>query len=128
MEQKSPNSIDRHIGSRMRARRTMLGMSQEKLAEALGLTFQQVQKYEKGVNRVGAARLLRIANILDVSIDFFFEGIAGVHPKGFSGSSVMTEFLTITDSDRLVRSFVGLKDDDARRKVADFVHWLASIQ
>ena len=128
MQQKSPNPIDRHIGSRVRARRIMLGMSQEKLAEALGLTFQQVQKYEKGINRVGASRLLQIADILDVGIDFFFEGIPGLRTGGFSGNSIMAEFLTSPESDRLVRSFVGLKDDDARRKVADFVDWLASTR
>jgi transcriptional regulator with XRE-family HTH domain len=103
-------------------------MSQEKLADALGLTFQQVQKYEKGVNRIGAARLLQIAGILDVGIDFFFEGIPGLGGGGYSGNSVMAEFLTTPESDRLVRSFVGLKDDDARKKVADFVDWLASAR
>lgn len=128
MQQKSPNPIDKHIGSRVRARRIMLGMSQEKLADALGLTFQQVQKYEKGVNRVGASRLLQIAGILDVNIDFFFEGIPGLRSGGLSGDSIMAEFLTSPESDRLVRSFVGLKDDDARRKVADFVDWLASTR
>jgi transcriptional regulator with XRE-family HTH domain len=128
LQQKSPNPIDRHIGSRVRARRTMLGMSQEKLAEALGLTFQQVQKYEKGINRVGASRLLQIAGILDVGIDFFFEGVPGLRAGGFSGNSIMAEFLTSPESDRLVRSFVGLKDDDARRKVADLVDWLASTR
>ncbi|MGO4386556.1 helix-turn-helix domain-containing protein [Microvirga sp. 2YAF29] len=128
MQQKSPNPTDRHIGSRVRARRVMLGMSQEKLAEALGLTFQQVQKYEKGINRIGASRLLSIAGILDVGIDFFFEGIPGLRAGGFSGNSIMAEFLTIPESDRLVRSFVGLKDDEARRKVADLVDWLASTR
>jgi transcriptional regulator with XRE-family HTH domain len=128
LQQKSPNPIDRHIGSRVRARRIMLGISQEKLADALGLTFQQVQKYEKGINRVGASRLLQIAGILDVGIDFFFEGIPGLRAGGFSGDSIMAEFLTSPESDRLVRSFVSLKDDDARRKVADFVDWLASTR
>jgi transcriptional regulator with XRE-family HTH domain len=128
LQQKSPNPIDRHIGSRVRARRMMLGMSQEKLADALGLTFQQVQKYEKGINRIGASRLLHIAGILDVGIDFFFEGIPGIRSSGLSGDSVMAEFLTSPESDRLVRSFVGLKDDDARRKVADFIDWLASTR
>jgi DNA-binding XRE family transcriptional regulator len=71
LEKKAPNHIDRHIGGRVRARRIMLGMSQERLADALGLTFQQVQKYEKGVNRIGASRLLHIAGILDVGIEFF---------------------------------------------------------
>ena len=127
MQKKSPNQVDRHIGSRVRARRTMLGMSQEKLADALGLTFQQVQTYEKGVNRIGASRLLHIAGILDVSIEFFFEGLPGLRAGGFSDDSLVAEFLTRSESDRLVRGFLKLKDDEARRKVADLVDWLASV-
>ena len=126
MQKKSPTEIDRHIGHRVRARRTMLGMSQEKLAEALGLTFQQVQKYEKGVNRIGASRLLHIAGVLDVNIDFFFEGIPGLRAGGYSDDSLMAEFLTRPESDRLVRGFLKLKDDEARRRVADLVDWLGS--
>src|SRR3974390_1258007 len=71
---KVPNPIDRHVGSRVRMRRMMLGMSQEKLGDALGLTFQQVQKYEKGANRIGASRLQQISQILQVPVSFFFEG------------------------------------------------------
>jgi transcriptional regulator with XRE-family HTH domain len=127
LQKKSPNQIDRHIGSRVRARRIMLGMSQERLADALGLTFQQVQKYEKGVNRIGASRLLQIAGILDVSIEFFFEGLPGLRAGGFPGDSLVAEFLTRSESDRLVRGFLRLKDDEARRKVADLVDWLASV-
>jgi transcriptional regulator with XRE-family HTH domain len=104
----------------------MLGMSQEKLAEALGLTFQQVQKYEKGVNRIGASRLLHIAGILDVNIEFFFERIPGLRAGGFSDDSLVAEFLTRSESDRLVRGFLKLKDGEARRRVADLVDWLAS--
>jgi transcriptional regulator with XRE-family HTH domain len=126
LQKKSPNQIDKHIGSRVRARRIMLGMSQEKLADALGLTFQQVQKYEKGVNRIGASRLLHMASILDVNIEFFFEGVPGLRAGGFSNDSLMAEFLTRSESDRLVRGFLKLKDDEARRKVADLVDWLAS--
>jgi transcriptional regulator with XRE-family HTH domain len=126
LQKKSPNQIDKHIGSRVRARRIMLGMSQEKLADALGLTFQQVQKYEKGVNRIGASRLLHIAGILDVSIEFFFEGIPGLRAGGFADDSLVADFLTKPESDRLLRGFLRLKDDEARRKVADLVDWLAS--
>ncbi|MFL5132977.1 MAG: helix-turn-helix domain-containing protein [Microvirga sp.] len=126
MQKKSPNEIDKHIGSRVRARRIMLGMSQEKLADALGLTFQQVQKYEKGVNRIGASRLLHIAGILDVNIEFFFEGVPGLRAGGFSDDSLMAEFLTRSESDRLVRGFLKLKDDETRRRVAELVDWLAS--
>ena len=125
MQKKSPNQIDKHIGSRVRTRRIMLGMSQEKLADALGLTFQQVQKYEKGVNRIGASRLLQIAGILDVSIEFFFEGLPGMRVGG-TADDMVAEFLTIPESDRLVRGFMRLKDVEARKKVADLVDWLAS--
>jgi transcriptional regulator with XRE-family HTH domain len=74
---KEPNSTDKHVGSRVRMRRMMLGFSQEKLGDALGLTFQQVQKYEKGTNRIGASRLQQIAQFLQVSVQFFFEGENG---------------------------------------------------
>ena len=74
MAKKTPNPIDKHVGSRVRMRRMMLSMSQEKLGDALGLTFQQVQKYEKGTNRIGASRLQQISNILQVPVSFFFEG------------------------------------------------------
>jgi transcriptional regulator with XRE-family HTH domain len=124
---KSTGSIDKEIGSRVRMRRVSIGMSQEKLGDMLGLTFQQVQKYEKGVNRIGASRLLQIAGILDVSIEFFFEGLPGLRAGGFSGDSLLAEFLTRSQSDRLVRGFLKLKDDEARRKVADLVDWLASV-
>src|SRR5690606_13936188 len=74
---KSPNPIDIHVGSRVRLRRMMLGMSQEKLGEGLGITFQQIQKYEKGTNRIGASRLQHIARILSVPVSFFFEDAPG---------------------------------------------------
>src|SRR5580700_7111498 len=74
MEKKAPNPIDRHVGSRVRMRRLMLGMSQEKLGDGLGLTFQQVQKYEKGTNRISASRLQEMSYILQVPVPFFFEG------------------------------------------------------
>jgi transcriptional regulator with XRE-family HTH domain len=74
MAKKAPNQIDKHVGSRVRMRRMMLGMSQEKLGDALGLTFQQVQKYEKGTNRVSASRLQHLSHILQVPVPFFFEG------------------------------------------------------
>src|SRR5436309_684562 len=74
MAKKAPNPIDRHVGSRVRMRRMMLSMSQEKLGDSLGLTFQQVQKYEKGTNRIGASRLQQISHILQVPVSFFFDG------------------------------------------------------
>ena len=74
MSTKAPNPVDKYVGSRVRMRRIMLGMSQEKLGEALGLTFQQIQKYEKGTNRVGASRIQQISEILQVPVSFLFEG------------------------------------------------------
>src|ERR671926_591337 len=74
MATKSPNPVDKHVGGRVRLRRMLIGMSQEKLGEALGITFQQVQKYEKGTNRIGASRLHQIAQVLGVPISFFYEG------------------------------------------------------
>src|SRR5262249_48392428 len=88
-ERRSPNPTDQHVGSRVRMRRNMLAMSQEKLGAALGLTFQQVQKYERGANRIGASRLQQISQILQVPVAFFFEG--GPHasaPHGSSGSAL----------------------------------------
>jgi transcriptional regulator with XRE-family HTH domain len=82
MSTKTPNPIDKHVGSRLRMRRVMLGLTQEKLAAAFGLTFQQVQKYEKGMNRMGSSRLQHAAQILDVSVPFFFEGAPGGHKLG----------------------------------------------
>ena len=87
MAKKAPNPIDKHVGSRVRMRRMMLSMSQEKLGDALGLTFQQVQKYEKGTNRIGASRLQQISNILQVPVSFFFEGaphLPGHHPAAWA--------------------------------------------
>jgi transcriptional regulator with XRE-family HTH domain len=103
----------------------MIGMSQEKLGDALGLTFQQIQKYEKGANRIGASRLLQIGHILGVGIEFFFEELPDAQPSA-SEDSAMAEFLMIPESDRLVRGFVRLKDGEARKKVADLIDWLAS--
>src|SRR6516164_6330509 len=80
MAKKAPNPVDRYVGGRVRMRRMMLAMSQEKLGESLGLTFQQVQKYEKGTNRIGASRLQQISQILQVPVSFFFEDAPNVKP------------------------------------------------
>ncbi|MGO4707135.1 helix-turn-helix domain-containing protein [Microvirga sp. 2MCAF38] len=127
MEKKAPSLIDKHVGSRVRLRRTMIAMSQETLAEALGLTFQQVQKYEKGVNRIGASRLLGIARMLGVGVDYFFEDLPDLPLSPSRPDTHMQQFLTLPESDRLVRDFVRLKDADARRRVADLVEWMAGV-
>ena len=91
MSTKAPNPVDKYVGSRVRMRRIMLGMSQEKLGEALGLTFQQVQKYEKGTNRVGASRLQQISEILQVPVSFLFDGgpSGAVNGNGFGEGASM---------------------------------------
>src|SRR5213082_3848585 len=81
MSTKAPNPVDKYVGSRVRMRRIMLGMSQEKLGDSLGLTFQQIQKYEKGTNRIGASRLQQISHILQVPVAFFFEGAPSMSPQ-----------------------------------------------
>jgi len=107
MAKKAPNPIDKHVGSRVRMRRMMLSMSQEKLGDALGLTFQQVQKYEKGTNRIGASRLQQIAQILQVPVSFFFEGAPPPpgRPVGMGEApspAYVTDFLATTDGLTLV--------------------------
>ncbi|MDZ7875677.1 MAG: helix-turn-helix domain-containing protein [Rhizobium sp.] len=129
---KKPNPIDVHVGSRVRLRRTMLGMSQEKLGEALGITFQQIQKYEKGTNRVGASRLQNISKILNVPVSFFFEDAPGDTPGGQPGmaeansSNYVVDFLSSSEGLQLNRAFVKISDAKVRRKIVDLVKALAA--
>ena len=128
---KKPNPIDIHVGSRIRLRRTMLGMSQEKLGESLGITFQQIQKYEKGTNRVGASRLQNISSILNVPVSFFFEDAPG-DQSGQSGmaeassSNYVVDFLSSSEGLQLNRAFVKISDPKVRRKVVELVKALAA--
>jgi len=126
---KKPNPIDVHVGSRIRLRRNMLGMSQEKLGELLGITFQQIQKYEKGSNRVGASRLQAISAILNVPVAFFFEDAPGENrPGGFAeadGTSYVVDFLSSTEGLQLNRAFVRIRDAKVRKKILDLVKALA---
>lgn len=130
---KSPNPIDKHVGSRVRMRRMMIGMSQEKLGEALGLTFQQVQKYEKGTNRIGASRLHQIASILGVQVEFFYEGapqLEGAPPAdGLSEPptpAYVSDFLSTSDGLHLMRAFVRVSDAKVRKRIVDLVEALSS--
>ena len=130
MAKKAPNPIDKHVGSRVRMRRMMLGMSQEKLGDALGLTFQQVQKYEKGTNRIGASRLQAISLILQVPVAFFFEGAPVVHPtsEGFREApspAYVSDFLATSDGLSLTKSFMRIKDAKLRRRIVDLVAQIA---
>jgi transcriptional regulator with XRE-family HTH domain len=129
---KAPNPTDKHVGSRVRMRRMMLGMSQEKLGDALGLTFQQVQKYEKGTNRIGASRLQQIAQILQVPVSFFFEGAPtavtiGRH-EGLSEApspAYVSDFLATSDGLALTKSFMKIRDAKLRRRIVDLVEQIA---
>lgn len=130
MTKKVPNPIDKHVGSRVRMRRMMLSMSQEKLGDALGLTFQQVQKYEKGTNRIGASRLQAIANILQVPVSFFFEGAPHM-PGQLPGigeapsPAYVSDFLATSDGLSLTKSFMRIKDSKLRRRIVDLVDQIA---
>jgi transcriptional regulator with XRE-family HTH domain len=129
---KVPNPIDRHVGSRVRMRRMMLGMSQEKLGDALGLTFQQVQKYEKGANRIGASRLQQISQILQVPVSFFFEGVPSPRtdqrPEGTGEApspAYVSDFLATSDGLALTKAFVRITDAKLRRRIVDLVEQIA---
>src|SRR5450432_4233242 len=122
MAKKAPNPIDKHVGSRVRMRRMMLGKSQGKLADALGLTFQQVQKYEKGANRVSASRLQQIAHILQVPVTFFFEGGPATNGKltghqSAPSPSYVSAFLATADGLALVKAFMAIRDAKLRRSI-----------
>jgi transcriptional regulator with XRE-family HTH domain len=129
---KAPNPIDKHVGSRVRMRRMMLGMSQEKLGNNLGLTFQQVQKYEKGTNRIGASRLQQISNILQVPVSFFFEGAPTVGPfarvEGMGEApspAYVSDFLATSDGLALTKAFMRISDSKLRRRIVDLVEQIA---
>jgi transcriptional regulator with XRE-family HTH domain len=130
MRQKSPNPIDKHVGSRVRMRRMMLDMSQTNLGDALGLTFQQVQKYEKGTNRISASRLQHLTQILDVPISFFFEGaphVAG-QPKGVGEApspAYVADFVASSDGLALTRAFTRLREAKLRRRIINLVEEIA---
>ena len=132
MAKKAPNPIDKHVGSRVRMRRMMLGMSQEKLGNNLGLTFQQVQKYEKGTNRIGASRLQQISQILQVPVSFFFEGApahanaARVDGMGEAPSpAYVSDFLATSDGLALTKAFMRISDSKLRRRIVDLVEQIA---
>jgi transcriptional regulator with XRE-family HTH domain len=131
MSVKFPNPTDKYVGSRVRMRRLMLHMSQERLADQLGLTFQQVQKYEKGTNRISASRLQEISRILEVPVPFFFEGApqaAGGPRRGDDGASLayITDFLGHADGHALVKAFTRIKNASLRRSIVRMVEAIVS--
>ena len=134
---KSPNPVDIHVGSRIRLRRMMIGMSQERLGERLGLTFQQVQKYEKGANRVGASRLFAISNILEVPIEFFFadmpasitDGQKDGTAKGMAEpdeTAFVMDFVSSSEGLQLNTAFKKIASQETRRKIVDLIKTLAA--
>lgn len=135
MAGKKPNPIDVHVGSRVRLRRMLLGMSQERLGNSMGLTFQQVQKYEKGANRIGASRLYHISKILDVPVGFFFEEAPGLDepttPPGLAepeSEAFILEFLNTREGLELNRSFTKIADATVRKSVVDLVRALSETK
>ena len=126
MLKKATNPIDRHVGSRVRMQRMMLGMSQEKLGDAIGLTFQQVQKYEKGANRISASRLQHIAHILNVPVAFFFEGAPGLpgttnETDAAPPPAYVTDFLATSSGLALTRALMRIEDMTLRRSIIRLV-------
>jgi transcriptional regulator with XRE-family HTH domain len=127
-----PNPVDVHVGSRVRFRRMLLNMSQERLGERLGLTFQQIQKYEKGINRIGASRLFDLAQVLGVPVQFFYDeapgGELGSEQEGFAESSsdkYIVEFLSTREGLELNKAFARITDPKVRRSVVELVRSLA---
>jgi transcriptional regulator with XRE-family HTH domain len=130
---KVPNPIDRHVGARVRMRRMMIGMSQERLGEALGLTFQQVQKYEKGTNRISASRLQQISETLNIPLAYFFKGApvaeAAAVNGGFAESSpeegYASDFVMTAEGLSLNRAFARISDPKVRKRIVDLIVALA---
>jgi transcriptional regulator with XRE-family HTH domain len=133
MSTKNPLAADKHVGSRVRMRRLMLGMSQEKLADQLGLTFQQVQKYEKGTNRVGASRLQHLSQILDVPVSFFFDdmpaaarpGIVGKATTADKALSVVADFTQTPDGLTFIKAFAKIDQPSIRRAIVRLTEEIA---
>src|SRR5260370_11894582 len=127
----SSNMIDAYVGARLRMRRVMLGMSQSTLGKHLGVTFQQVQKYEKGANRISASRLQQTARVLDVSPSYFFEGAPAQQPTAGglaaeSQQSFVVDFLATAEGVHLNRAFLRIPDPKVRRRIVDLVVALAA--
>lgn len=131
-DEKKPHPIDIHVGGRVRLRRTMLGLSQDKLADSLGLTFQQIQKYEKGVNRIGASRVFQIARVLNVPIQFFYDdydpdtGFSyGFSEGNAEDGAAMMELLNTPEGVLLCKHFASIRDPKIRKRVLELVKSLS---
>jgi transcriptional regulator with XRE-family HTH domain len=133
MSSKNPLAADKHVGSRVRMRRLMLGMSQEKLADQLGLTFQQVQKYEKGTNRVGASRLQHLSQILEVPVSFFFDDMPlAAQPGRAAGAGIdkslfaVSDFTQTPDGLSFIKAFAKIKSPSLRRAIVRLTEEIAT--
>ncbi len=127
---RSADEVDAHVGRRLRQRRIALGISQEQLGSELGLTFQQIQKYEKGQNRISAGRLYKIAQILSVSVEHFYEGLVGssdAHGRrhGMPGNAEISAFLSSPEGLALTSGFMKIGDPATRRRIIDLVNTIA---
>ncbi len=133
----TPNTVDVHVGQRLRVRRSLLGLSQERLAEAIGLTFQQVQKYERGMNRISAGRLFQFSKILDVPVAYFFEhlgqgaenqnnyqGLSDSEQEGFLPADLTNSKETLD----LIRAYYAIEDEAIRRNIYQFVKSMSKMQ
>lgn len=140
-----PDSVDKHVGKQLRSRRTLLGLSQEKLAEFIGVTFQQIQKYERGTNRVSASRLFSFSKILDVSIDYFYAGLEmpNISKKNVRGMSdndqnsfdstplvpqsknMPEDLLSKKETLDLIRTYYSVEDPNVRRDILKFIKSMA---
>ena len=133
----TPRPVDVHVGARLRQRRTLLGMSQEKLGEAVGLTFQQIQKYERGANRIGASRLYQLSNVLDVSVSYFFEEMPGEVQRtrgDYASANRADDIETVQAGDpmarretlELVRAYYRIEDPKVRKRVFELTKSIAN--
>jgi transcriptional regulator with XRE-family HTH domain len=122
---KKPDPVDVEVGQRIRIQRLQSGLSQTSLAEQLGVTFQQVQKYEKGMNRVGASRLQAIANFLEVPVSYFFDGAGGQSQRGSAGKDQVLDLIATREGIRLNRAFAAIKDARVRAKIVSMLEALA---
>lgn len=126
---RSPNPVDIHVGTRVRLRRQVMKMSQEKLGDQLGVTFQQVQKYERGANRVGASRLWKMSQVLDVPVGFFYDGLdeAGGSTEFATDDQlpIVYEFINSTDGVNLAKAVSQIKNKAVRRQILELARSLA---
>jgi transcriptional regulator with XRE-family HTH domain len=127
---RNPNATDGHVGRRIRMRRLLLHMSQEKLAGKLGVTFQQVQKYEKGTNRVSASRLQEVSQVLQVPVQFFFDGLPEVKTTGKgrddASDTFASDFLATSDGITVAKAFAKIKNRALRRLIVQLTKEIAS--